>query len=94
MITTSRVWASWMLVLPFLPVPFLLGGCKGFWDPISSTSDFTLSNSGAISVASPGDTSGNTSTITVTPSTSFTGTVALYLRSHHVPIERFKPGYV
>ena len=77
MITTCRVWASWMLVLPFLPVPFLLGGCKGFWDPISSTSDFTLSNSGAISVASPGDTSGNTSTITVTPSTSFTGTVAL-----------------
>lgn len=60
-----------------LAAPLLLAGCKGFWDPISSTSDFTISNSGTISVASPGDTSGNTSTITVTPSSSFTGTVAL-----------------
>jgi len=59
-----------------LMAPLLLVGCKGFWDPIGS-SDFTLSNSGAISVSSPGATSGNTSTITVTPSSSFTGTVAL-----------------
>ena len=42
----------------------------------AATSTFALSNSGAITV-SPGATSGNTSTITVTPSGGFTGTVAL-----------------
>ncbi len=56
--------------------PLLLAGCKGFWDAAGS-SDFTLSNSGAISVSTPGATSGNTSTITVTPSGSFSGTVTL-----------------
>lgn len=56
--------------------PLLLAGCKGFWNSVGS-SDFTLSNSGAISVNSPSATSGNTSTITVTPSSSFSGTVAL-----------------
>ena len=59
-----------------LAAPLLLVGCKGFWNPVGS-SDFTLSNSGTISVSTPGATSGNTSTITVTPSNSFTGTVAL-----------------
>jgi 6-phosphogluconolactonase len=51
-------------------------GCSKFWDPPSGTSSFTLSNSGNISVA-PGAASGNTSTITVTPASSFTGTVSL-----------------
>jgi len=56
-----------------LAAPLLLVGCKGFWDPIGS--DFTLSNSGAISVSTAGAT--GTSTITVTPSSSFSGAVAL-----------------
>ena len=51
----------------------LLAGCKGFWDAPSSTS-FTLSNGGNMTVI-PGAT--GTSTITVTPASSFTGTVAL-----------------
>lgn len=53
-----------------------VAGCSGFWDAPKGSSDYTLSNSGNISVA-PGVTSGNTSTITVTPSSSFTGTVSL-----------------
>lgn len=55
----------------------LLAGCSGFWDaPSSSSTNYTLSNSGNITT-SPGATTGNTSNITVTPSNSFTGTVAL-----------------
>ena len=57
-------------------VVVLAVGCSKFWDPPSSTSSFTLSNSGNISVA-PGAVSGNTSTITVTPASTFTGTVSL-----------------
>jgi 6-phosphogluconolactonase (cycloisomerase 2 family) len=53
-----------------------LAGCGDFWEAPSSSTSFTLSNGGNILVA-PGATSGNTSTITVTPSSSFTGTVAL-----------------
>lgn len=64
-------WAKLLLM-----GPVLMAGCKGFWNGPSS-SNFTLSNSGSISVSSPGATSGNTSTITVTPSSSFTGTVDL-----------------
>jgi hypothetical protein len=53
----------------------LVAGCGDFWQaPGSSSSSFTLSNSGNISV-SPGST--GTSTITVTPGSSFTGTVTL-----------------
>lgn len=59
-----------------LGLPLLLVGCKGFWDQAAST-DFSLSNSGAISLTTAGSTSGNTSTITVTPASSFTGTVDL-----------------
>ena len=51
----------------------LLAGCKGFWDA-SSNSSFTLSNGGNMSVV-PG--ASGTSTITVTPGSSFTGAVAL-----------------
>lgn len=58
------------LILPALA----LAGCKGFWDAPTTSTSFTLSNSGNISVA-PG--SSGTSTITVTPANSFTGTVAL-----------------
>ena len=60
---------GWLL----LAVTTGLAGCKGFWDAPSS-SNFTLSNSGNLSV-SPG--SSGTATITVTPSSSFTGAVAL-----------------
>jgi len=42
----------------------------------ASSAGFALSNSGGITVA-PGATSGNTSTITVTPSGGFSGTVSL-----------------
>jgi 6-phosphogluconolactonase (cycloisomerase 2 family) len=69
MFVTRGVRAGWMLLLPLC-----LAGCKGFWD--QSGSNFALTNSGTISV-SAGATSGNTSTISVTPSNSFTGTVAL-----------------
>jgi hypothetical protein len=63
-------WA-WLL----LAAAPLLAGCGDFWQaPGGSSTSFSLSNSGAISV-SPG--SSNNSTITVTPSNSFTGTVAL-----------------
>lgn len=56
----------------------LLAGCGDFWQsPNSGTiTSFALTNSGNITV-SPGATSGNTSTITVTPASTFTGTVAL-----------------
>jgi len=55
----------------------LLAGCGDFWQaPGSTSAGFTLSNSGNLAVA-PGAASGNTSTITVTPTNSFTGTVAL-----------------
>jgi 6-phosphogluconolactonase (cycloisomerase 2 family) len=64
-------WA-WLLLAA---VP-LLAGCGDFWQSPygSSSTSFTLSNSGDITV-SPGST--GTSTITVTPSNSFTGTVSL-----------------
>lgn len=73
--------ANWAKLL-LLASPLLIGfaaGCGDFWQApsnTSGTSSFALSNSGAISV-SAGATSGNTSTITVTPSNSFTGSVAL-----------------
>ncbi len=38
---------------------------------------FTLTNSGAVTISSPGATTGNTATITVTPSGGFTGDVTL-----------------
>jgi 6-phosphogluconolactonase (cycloisomerase 2 family) len=54
----------------------LVAGCGNFWQaPNNSTTSFTLSNSGAITISS-GSTTG-TSTITVTPGSSFTGTVTL-----------------
>ncbi|HEV2484782.1 MAG TPA: hypothetical protein VGT08_04550 [Terracidiphilus sp.] len=62
---------AWML----LAAP-LLAGCSGFWDAPSGSNSFTLSNSGNMTM-SPGATTGNTATITVTPANSFTGTVAL-----------------
>jgi len=66
-------WARWALTA----APLLLAGCGNFWqNPYASSGDFSLSNSGNITV-SPGGTSGNTSTITVTPASSFTGTVTL-----------------
>ena len=65
----SKMWTKLALW-----APLLLSGCKGFWD--TSGTSFTLTNSGAISV-SPGAISGNTATIKVTPSSSFTGTVAI-----------------
>ena len=64
-------WAG--LFLAILP---LLAGCKGFWDPPTTGTNFALSNSGNISI-SPGAATGNTSTISATPSNSFTGTVSL-----------------
>lgn len=65
-------WARMLL----LAAP-LLTGCAGFWDaPSSSSTSYTLSNSGNISVT-PGVTVGNTSTIAVTPASSFTGMVSL-----------------
>jgi len=73
MITTGRAGAMWMLALLLLLGVYGVG-CKGFWDPANA--GFSLSNSGTISISTPGATSGNTSTITVTP-TSFSGTVAL-----------------
>lgn len=67
--------------LMFVAAPLLAGclaGCGDFWQAPSSstTTSFSLSNSGNITV-SPGAASGNTSTISVTPSNSFTGTVTL-----------------
>ena len=55
--------------------PFL-AGCGNFWQsPNNSSTSFSLANSGAITVSSTGDS--GTSTITVTPGSSFTGTVTL-----------------
>jgi len=61
----------------FLVAAVLLAGCGDFWQAPSgnSSTSFTLTNSGAITISS-GSTTG-TSTITVTPGSSFTGTVAL-----------------
>jgi 6-phosphogluconolactonase (cycloisomerase 2 family) len=55
----------------------LLAGCGDFWQAPggNSSTSFTLTNSGAITISS-GSTTG-TSTITVTPGSSFTGTVTL-----------------
>ena len=64
-----------VLGISCLAVGFL-SGCKGFWDAPAGSSDFTLSNGGNITVTG-GATSGNTSTITVTPQNSFDGTVTL-----------------
>jgi 6-phosphogluconolactonase (cycloisomerase 2 family) len=68
----KRAW----LLLAAAPLVAGLAGCGNFWQAPSGSTSFTLTNSGAITVA-PGATSGNTATITVTPSSSFTGTVAL-----------------
>jgi 6-phosphogluconolactonase len=68
-------WARLMLGAAALA----LAGCGNFWqNPYTSSSsgDFSLSNSGNITV-SPGASTGNTSTISVTPASSFTGTVTL-----------------
>jgi 6-phosphogluconolactonase (cycloisomerase 2 family) len=70
--TRQAGWAGLFLAV----VPFLTG-CGDFWQaPSGSSTSFTLTNSGNIT-ATAGATSGNTSTITVTPSDSFTGTVDL-----------------
>jgi len=65
---------------PFLAGCMVVGltGCGDFWQAPSTggSTSFALSNSGNLSV-SPGATSGNTATISVTPSNSFTGTVTL-----------------
>jgi hypothetical protein len=61
----------------FLAALPLLAGCGNFWQaPSSTNTSFSLSNSGNFTVG-PGATTGNTSTITVTPENSFTGTVDL-----------------
>jgi 6-phosphogluconolactonase (cycloisomerase 2 family) len=67
-------WAGLFLaVLPFL------AGCGDFWQAPSGTgtTSFSLLSSPTSITVSAGATSGNTSTITVTPSNSFTGTVDL-----------------
>jgi 6-phosphogluconolactonase (cycloisomerase 2 family) len=65
-------WAGLFLaVLPFL------AGCKGFWDAPTTGTNFSLSGSPSSLSISSGATSGNTSTISVTPANSFTGTVDL-----------------
>ena len=51
-----------------------LAGCGNFWQAPGTSSSFTLSNSGNITVAQG---SSGTATITVTPGSSFTGTVTL-----------------
>jgi hypothetical protein len=66
-------WARWVLAA----APLLLAGCGNFWqNPYASSGDFSLSNSGNMTLT-PGGTTGNTSTITVTPASSFTGSVTL-----------------
>jgi len=62
---------AWLLLAT---APFL-AGCADFWDDSSSIS-FSLSNGGNILLSSGAAATG-TSTITVTPSTSASGTVAL-----------------
>ena len=71
-------WARFASLLVAIPVSGLLAGCGDFWQAPASTTttDFSLSNSGSITV-SPGEATGNTTTISVTPSNSFTGTVTL-----------------
>ena len=67
-------WAR--LILAAAP---LLAGCGNFWQAPSGgsgSSSFSLTNSASITVA-PGAATNNTSTISVTPSSSFTGTVSL-----------------
>ncbi len=65
-------WAGLLL----LAMP-LLAGCGDFWQaPGGGSSSFTLSNSGNISV-SAGAAGTGSSTIYVTPGSSFTGTVTL-----------------
>ncbi len=71
----SGRWAWLAAVL----APLAVAGCGNFWQAPSGgngSGDFSLSNSGNITVA-PGATTGNTSTISVTPANSFTGTVTL-----------------
>ncbi len=71
---------SWTrLVLAASPLlACLLAGCGNFWEAPSTTSatSFSLSASPTSLSVAPGATSG-TSTITVTPGSSFTGTVTL-----------------
>ena len=71
-------WARFASLLVAVLATGLLAGCGDFWQAPSSitTTSFTLSSSGSITV-SPGAAAGNTTTISVTPSNSFTGTVAL-----------------
>ncbi len=71
-------WARFASLLVAIPISCILAGCGDFWQAPSSstTTSFSLSNSGNITV-SPGEATGNTTTITVTPSNSFTGTVTL-----------------
>jgi 6-phosphogluconolactonase len=68
-------WSHAVVLIVPLMLAFM-AGCSGFWDAPKGSSDYTLSNSGNLSVK-PGATSGNTATITVTPSSTFTGTVSL-----------------
>jgi len=63
---------SWARLL--LAAAPLLAGCGNFWQAPDSSTSYTLTNSGNISVA---QSSTGTSTITVTPANSFTGTVDL-----------------
>jgi 6-phosphogluconolactonase len=80
--------------LIFAAAPIMMAfasGCSHFWNPpAASSSSFTLSNSGNISV-SPGSTSGNTSTITVSPASSFTGTVSLTCSVTSAPTGAISP---
>jgi len=72
-----RRWLTLSLLVSSLLLVGFLAGCGDFWQaPGSTAATFALTNSGNISV-SAGATTGNTSTITVTPSNSFTGSVAL-----------------
>jgi hypothetical protein len=71
----SGKWAKLLLVA----LPVLVGfgtGCGNFWQAPSGSTSFSLSNSGALTIAA-GATTGNTATITVTPANSFSGSVAL-----------------
>jgi 6-phosphogluconolactonase (cycloisomerase 2 family) len=72
---------KWARLLLLAAAPTLVGfltGCGDFWQAPGGggSTSFTLTNSGAITV-STGATTGNTVTISVTPSNSFTGTVTL-----------------
>jgi hypothetical protein len=61
-------WAGLLLGTLFLT------GCAGFWDAPSGGSNYTLTNSGNITMS---QSATGTSTITVTPASTFTGTVTL-----------------